>query len=146
MSDSIRSTQIFEVGTVFAPVADQDRALEFYLMKLGFEKRFDMIYSDGIRWIEVAPHGSMNRIALVPAQEGKATGSDQTICALSSKDIKADHADLLARGVDVDAQIGQNGTSRAGLVSSSVTVTDPVPPQFFFRDLDGNRFLVVQAG
>jgi hypothetical protein len=27
-----------------------------------------------------------------------------------------------------------------------VTVGDPVPPQFFFRDLDGNRFLIVESG
>jgi hypothetical protein len=38
------------------------------------------------------------------------------------------------------------GKSRPGLVSLDVTVSDPVPPQFFFRDLDGNRFLIVEPG
>jgi hypothetical protein len=27
-----------------------------------------------------------------------------------------------------------------------ITVGDPVPPQFFFRDIDGNRFLIVEPG
>jgi hypothetical protein len=31
-----------------------------------------------------------------------------------------------------------------GLVSLEATVADPVPPQFFFLDVDGNRFLIVQ--
>jgi hypothetical protein len=35
---------------------------------------------------------------------------------------------------------------RAGLVSLDVTIADPVPSQFFFRDTEGNRFLIVQPG
>jgi catechol 2,3-dioxygenase-like lactoylglutathione lyase family enzyme len=34
------------VGTVFVPVSDQDRALAFYVDKLGFEKRADLGYGD----------------------------------------------------------------------------------------------------
>ena len=33
---------------------------------------------------------------------------------------------------------------REGLVSIDVSIRDPVPPQFFFRDTDGNRFLIVE--
>ena len=35
-------------------------------------------------------------------------------------------------------------TTRPGLVSLEVIVEDPMPPQFFFRDIDGNRFLIVE--
>lgn len=59
-------------------------------------------------------------------------------------DIEADHATLRARGVDVDAEIARRGKRRAGLVSVAASVPNPVPSQFFFRDLDGNRFLIVQ--
>jgi hypothetical protein len=48
--------------------------------------------------------------------------------------------------VDVDAEIARAGTSRPGLVSLDSVVEDPVPPQFFFRDVDGNRFLIVGPG
>ncbi len=44
---------------------------------------------------------------------------------------------LRARGVDVDAEIARTGNSRPGLVSTQATIPDPVPPQFFFRDIEG---------
>lgn len=92
----------------------------------------------------MAPPGSTNAIALVAGTEGNPARGDQTYCAFATKDIEADHASLRARGVDVDAQIGRKGTSRPGLVSLEVIVEDPMPPQFFFRDIDGNRFLIVE--
>ena len=106
----------------------------------------DFRYGEVSRWIEVAPPGAANTIALVPPSEGKAPGGNQTYCAFASEDIEEDHATLRARGVDVDAGIARKGKRRPGLVSMDVTVRDPVPPQFFFRDLDGNRFLIVGSG
>lgn len=143
MSDIANATHISQVGTVFVPVSDQDRALDFYVGTLGFEKRGDFTYGGGNRWVEVAPSGSTIAIALVPPSEGRATADGETLCALASHDIEADHATLRARGVDVDAEIGRQGTSRPGLVSDQVTIRDPMPPQFSFRDPDGNRFLIV---
>jgi len=95
---------------------------------------------------EVAPPGSTIAIALVPPSEGRSEGSDETHCALTTQDIEADHATLSARGVEVDAEIARKGTPRPGLISMEVSVGDPVPPQFFFRDIDGNRFLIVEPG
>jgi len=48
----------------------------------------------------------------------------------ASEDVDADHASLRAQGVDVDETVMRMG--------------EPVPPMFFFRDADGNRFLIVQ--
>jgi catechol 2,3-dioxygenase-like lactoylglutathione lyase family enzyme len=146
MTDTANTTRISQVGAVFVPVADQDRALAFYVDKLGFEKRADFFYGGGHRWIEVAPPGAANSIALVPPSEGHSAGGDEAHCAFATEDIEADHAILIARGVDVDAEIAGTGKRRAGLVSLDVTVPDPVPPQFFFRDSEGNRFLIVQPG
>ncbi|MGI8778949.1 MAG: VOC family protein [Solirubrobacteraceae bacterium] len=144
MTDTENTTRISQVGAVFVPVADQDRALEFYLDKLGFEKRADFPYGGGSRWIEVAPPGAANTIALVPPSEGGSAGGDETHCAFATEDIEADHATLRARGVEVDAEIARTGKRRPGIVSIEATVGDPVPPQFFFRDIDGNRFLIVE--
>ncbi len=55
MTETQSTTAITEVATVIVPVADQDRALEFYVETLGFEKRMDMPYGDGNRWLEVVP-------------------------------------------------------------------------------------------
>ena len=135
---------ITEVGAVFVPVADQERALRFYVEVLGFEQRADFAYGDGHRWIEVAPPGAANTIALVPPTEGESPGGDEARCAFATDDIEADHAALLARGVETDAEVARAGKRRPGLVSLDASVADPVPAQVFFRDVDGNRFLLVQ--
>lgn len=146
MTDHDTATHISEVGAVFVPVTDQERSLAFYVDALGFEQRTDFSYGHGSRWIEVAPPGAANTIALVPGSEGVSARRDETHCAFATSDIEADHAALRAKGVDVDVAIARTGTSRSGLVSVEATIEDPVPAQFFFRDPDGNRFLVVQPG
>jgi catechol 2,3-dioxygenase-like lactoylglutathione lyase family enzyme len=144
MTNPANATHLRQVATVFVPVADQDRALNFYLDKLGFEKRVDFPYGNGSRWIEVAPPGSSNTISLVPQSEGKSAGGDEAHCAFMTDDIEADHRALRARGVAVDTEIARKGKHRSGLVSIEASIGDPVPSQFFFRDPDGNRFLIVQ--
>jgi catechol 2,3-dioxygenase-like lactoylglutathione lyase family enzyme len=146
MTKATNTPRIRQIATVFVPVADQDRALAFYLDKLGFEKRADFRYGDDSRWIEVAPSGSTIALALVPPNEGRFEHSDGARCAFTTQDIEADHADLRAKGVEVDAEIGRKGTPRPGLISPDVSVGNPFPPQFFFRDIDGNRFLIVDPG
>ncbi len=145
MNKQISITNISQVGTVFVPVSDQDQALDFYISKLGFEKRVDALYAGGKRWIEIAPPQSGINIALVPIEEGRPSFDDRTHCAFLTKDIQADFEILRKRGVDiVDEQIGKIGTSRLGLISTEVIIKDPMPLQFSFRDPDGNRFLLVQ--
>jgi lactoylglutathione lyase len=41
------------IGTITVQVTDQDKALEFYTQKLGFEKRSDEPMGPNQRWIEV---------------------------------------------------------------------------------------------
>ena len=139
------ATRIGEIGAIFVGVSDQDRALAFYRDTLGFEVRAEFTYGGGIRWIEVAPAGAINTIALVGPGEGRGGGDDRTYCAFATTDIEADHAHLRAHGVDVE-EIASAGGSRVGLLSTDATVPDPVPAQFLFRDPDGNRFLIVQPG
>jgi catechol 2,3-dioxygenase-like lactoylglutathione lyase family enzyme len=147
MDDSAAKSSINEIGTIFVPVKDQDRSLEFFVGKLGFEKRIDFVYGvEEVRWIEVAPPGAGNTISLVPADEGTAPSSDRTFCAFGTTDIEADHALIKAAGVEVDESIATQGGSRQGLIGLDATITDPVPAQFLFRDPDGNRFLIVQPG
>ena len=131
MAETSTSTHITQVGTVIVPVSDQDRALAFYLDALGFEKRADMPFGRGDRWVEVAPAGATTTVALIPPREGDPTGVDTRV-AFSTQDIDADHASLRAKGVDVDEEVMRMG--------------DPVPPMFFFRDQDGNTLLMVETG
>ncbi len=130
-TSTANKTTISQVGTVIVPVSDQDRAIAFYTDKLGFEQRADIPFGNGDRWVEVAPAGAATTIALVPPREGDPVGIEMRT-AFTSEDIDADHASLKASGVDVDEEVMRMG--------------DPVPPMFFFRDPDGNKFLFVQRG
>jgi len=46
---------ITHIRVVTIAVRDQDKALDFYVNKLGFEKRADEPMGGGARWVEVAP-------------------------------------------------------------------------------------------
>jgi catechol 2,3-dioxygenase-like lactoylglutathione lyase family enzyme len=116
-------THITQVQTVAIPVADQARALDFYIGTLGFEKRRDLPFGN-TRWIEVAPPGAATTIALIPAGSRIPAG-----IRLASQDAAADHADLRARGADADPEIIRMG--------------DQVPPMFSVHDPDGNTLVVV---
>ncbi len=128
MAEIVPSAQITGVRTVGVPVTDQDRALAFYLDRLGFEKRTDFPMGAGERWVEVAPPGASTSIALVRPGPGGQAGIDTQV-RLTTRDAEADHASLRAGGVDVDAEILR---------------WEGVPPMFSFRDPDGNRLVIVE--
>jgi catechol 2,3-dioxygenase-like lactoylglutathione lyase family enzyme len=123
-------TRVNKIGTVVIPVADQDRAIEFYVEKLGFEKRVDVPVGNDYRWVEVAPGDAVTTIAVVPPPPGGSTGNRETGIGLQTDDIDAYHAELKAHGVDVDPEASRMG--------------DPVPPLFWLRDPEGNTLMVVQ--
>jgi hypothetical protein len=57
------------------------------------------------------------------------------------EDVDADHADLRARGVDVDEAILRMGDP---VVHWGGAVLAGLPPMFLLRDPDRNSFLIVQ--
>jgi lactoylglutathione lyase len=122
-------TRITQLRTVGVPVTDQARALDFYAGTLGLEKRLDVPFGEGKRWIEVAPPGAATTIALVAEKENQPTGRDTGI-RLVTADAAAKHADLLARGVDADPEVLR---------------WPGVPAMFAFRDPDGNTLEIVEA-
>jgi catechol 2,3-dioxygenase-like lactoylglutathione lyase family enzyme len=122
-------SHITKLGRIIVPVADQDAAIAFYTGKLGFSLAADVPFGQGERWVEVAPAQGGVTLALVPPR-GEQRPGVKTGIALESSDVRADHAELKACGVDVDDDlIGGDGT---------------VPLLFFFRDTDGNQLMVVQ--
>ena len=118
------------VGRVCVSVAVTDRAIEFYVDTLGFEKVVDVPMGPDMRWVEVKPNGHETNIALAPPPPGQPAGAQQTGICIDTTDIDADHAALKAAGVDVDEEISRFG--------------GPVPPMFWFRDPDGNSLLIVE--
>ena len=88
MTETTTTTHITQVGTVIVPVSDQEKAIAFYTEKLGFEKRTDVPFGNGDRWVEVAPAGAETTVAIVKPRPGEETGVETRI-ALSSSDIDA---------------------------------------------------------
>ena len=119
-----------QVGRVCVTVADTDRAIDFYVNTLGFEKVVDVPMGDAGRWVEVAVSGTPTTIALAPPPPWADAGGSQTGICLDTSDVDADHATLKQAGADVDAEVTRWG--------------GPVPPMFWLRDPDGNSLIVVE--
>ncbi len=126
---STTQTHIRDLCLVCIPTPDQDRAIEFY-ERLGFETRTDVPFGGGYRWIEVYPPEGSAGIALAPPRPGSEVTPAETGITLATDDIDATHAELQARGVDVDAEVSRMG--------------DPVPPMFWLRDPTGHSLMVVE--
>jgi predicted enzyme related to lactoylglutathione lyase len=120
-----------KIANIIVPVTDQDRMLAFYTEDLGLEKRADVPFGNGDRWIEVAAAGAETPIALCPPGPNGTAGDKDTGITLETGDIDALHAELGARGVDVDEEISRMG--------------DPVPPIFWLRDPEANSLMVVEV-
>ena len=118
-----------KVATVIIPVSNQDAMIDFYVDKLGFEKRIDIPFGNGYRWVEVGLGETETTVALAPPPEGAPSGGRETGISLFSDNVEGYHAQLKSDGVDVDDEISQMG--------------DPVPPMFWLRDPEGNSLLVV---
>ena len=119
-----------QVGRVTVSVSDTDRAIDFYVDTLGFEKVVDVPMGDAGRWVEVQLAGTPTTIALAPPPPGTEAGGGQTGICLDTTDVDADHATLKAAGADVDPEVTRWGGT--------------VPPMFWLRDPDGNSLIVVQ--
>lgn len=124
------ASKVNKVATVIIPVSDQDKALDFYVGKLGFDKTIDVPFGGQYRWIEVGLPGESTTIALAPPREGEPTVGRETGISLQTDDIDGYHKRLRDAGVEVDEQVQRMG--------------DPVPPMFWFRDPEGNTLMVVQ--
>lgn len=125
---------ITHVGTVSVYVADQDRAKDFYVNKLGFELRQDAPLSPGAknRWLAVAPKGATTEVVLYLPDENwehyrQVVGKSQSV-TFNVSDMKALQADLRAKGVEF------------------VTEPDPQPwgTNAIIRDSEGNSLILVE--
>jgi lactoylglutathione lyase len=118
-------TTITDIGTVGIPVSDQDKAVEFFVGTLGFEKRLDVRMGESFRWVTVAAPSASTSVALIT---GPNPGADTGI-RFMVPDAEAEHTAMRARGIEVGDLLRWPG----------------VPPMFEFKDADGNRFEIVEG-
>ena len=124
---------------VVVPVSDVERAKSFYAEQLGFHVDHDTKISEGNRIVQLTPPGSGCSIVIgegefVPAMEPGSLRGLQLVVP----DIRAAHAELAGRGVEVgDVQV---------LGESPTPQPDPLDNVgfLFFSDPDGNAWAVQQ--
>jgi predicted enzyme related to lactoylglutathione lyase len=121
---------ITTASTVGIYVSDQDRALDFYANKLGFEKLVDEPMGGGSRWIEVAPRGAETHLVLFtpPGQEDRIGTFSNVV--FSCEDIESTHEELRNRGVEFTEEPSEQPW---GLWAQ-------------FKDQDGNEFGLIERG
>ena len=108
---------ITRVSSVGVRAGDQDRAIDFYVGKLGFEKRRDEPMGPDARWVEVAPAGA--ETVVVPFTPGLIFACD---------DIKATFDELRGRGVEFTEEPSEQAWGRLAQ----------------FKDPDGNEHGLIE--
>ena len=113
-----------KVGTITVGVSNQDRALDFYVNKLGFEKIDDQPMSETERWLEVAPPGAQTHLMLGLRGQSGSNKTGMTGFVLHTDNIEETCATLKARGVTITQEL----------------TTEPWGKWAQFSDLDDNEF------
>jgi catechol 2,3-dioxygenase-like lactoylglutathione lyase family enzyme len=85
---------------VQVPVSDVDRAIAFYVDRVGFHLDHDHQVSDDLRFVQLTPPGSACSIALGTGLATMAPGSVEGMQMVVT-DVEAAHQELSGRGVDV---------------------------------------------
>jgi catechol 2,3-dioxygenase-like lactoylglutathione lyase family enzyme len=116
-----------QVVSVSVPVSDQEQAKEFYVDTLGFELLVDNSCREGMRWIEVAPHGSATSLMLTSGMD-PSLSSLYRVVVVATDDIQPIHEELVAKGVSFD------------LPPTEVSYGT----QAVFRDPDGNALVLLE--
>ena len=115
-------------GIKFAsvPVADQEKALQFYTTKLGFSVVTDQPFNDKQRWIELGIPGADTELVLfTPDGHENRIGTFQAI-SFWTKDVQKTYEELSSRGVEF---LGPPKSADWGTAA-------------VFKDPDGNQFVL----
>jgi catechol 2,3-dioxygenase-like lactoylglutathione lyase family enzyme len=97
-----QAVHLDKISYVTLFVTDQDKAIDFYCTKLGFEKRGDNQVPNGPRFVVVGLKGQPLQVSLWPGTKGvsaKAPGYLPGVIFVESPDVEAAFAGLKARGV-----------------------------------------------
>lgn len=122
------------------PVADVERAKEFYAEKLGFNVDTDAQLSDDFRVVQLTPPGSGCSIILMTKGAQMEPGTlkgPQLVVA----DLRATRQELAERGVEVsEVQVIDGGPPRPAEPDDQLDYRGFV----FFEDPDGNGWAIQQ--
>ena len=132
----------WKLEVVIVPVADVDRAKEFYADKLGFPVDVDHQAGDAFRIVQVTPPGSGCSLVF-----GIGLGSDTAPGSVKGNqfvvsDIEAAHAHLEANGIANGGIVHFGG---GGMVPGPHPTREKFGSFIFFDDPDGNTWAVQEG-
>ena len=117
----------WKIELIHVPVSDVDRAIEFYVDKVGFNLDHDQRVSDELRFVQLTPPGSACSIAF-----GEGLGATLAPGSLDVIQVVIDDADAALE------QLREQGVDALG-------VDEQAWGRFVtFRDPDGNRWTLQQ--
>ena len=117
---------ITQVKFVSIPTSDQDRALQFYTQKMGFEVATDQVFDASQRWIELRIANSATRVVLFTPP-----GHESRIGSFFNGSFACD---------DVDYTYGR--MSAKGVEFEGPPEKQPWGTFAKFKDPDGNTFVL----
>lgn len=132
-----------KLEVVVVPVSDIDRAIDFYGEKVGFNVDADTTFPGDIRVVQLTPPGSGCSITFLKGFGAQMEPGSLQGLQLTVSDIRAAHAELSGRGVDVsDVQkVDQEKGEFVPLEGDA----EPYNGFIFFNDPDGNGWAVQQG-
>ena len=126
------------IGGKVVMVSDQKSALDFYVNKLGLQKRVDMQFGQ-MRWLEVAPENSQSTISLMApnpkimppqvAENAKKSIGSPTGIWFYTNNIQSTYNELKQNGVNISEPQKQDW---GGIMS-------------VIKDQDGNEYQLISA-
>lgn len=146
---TVDTTLQFRLEVVVIPIADFDRAKDFYANVLGWRVDAEANLDSGYRLMQVTPPGSSTSVIFgTQVTAAQAGSSDGLLLAVG--DIQTGREHLRSRGVDVsevfhDAGGGRGGGFHIGDEQRS-SGADPERRSYAsyasFKDPDGNRWIL----
>ena len=129
-SEDLRSlTMIKQIKFVSIPVADQNRALDFYTEKLGFTIITDQPFDDKQRWIELRVPKAETRVVLFTMEGDEKRIGSMMPATFACDDIDKTYEELKKRGVEFDGPPEKQ----------------PWGSYAMFKDSEGNKFVIATS-
>lgn len=119
-----------KIELIFVPVTDVDRAIDFYVEKLGFTLDMQARVDENTRFVQVTPPSSACSIAFGEGITEMTPGSQNSIQAVVA-DAREAHRELLERGVlasDVETLAWGSFTSFDDPDGNTWTLQELPPP------------------
>jgi predicted enzyme related to lactoylglutathione lyase len=123
---NLDSTMIIQIKFVSIPVADQNRALDFYTEKLGFTIITDQPFDDKQRWIELRVPKAETRVVLFTTDEDKNRVGTFMNVSYTCDNLQKTYEELRARGVEFE----------------NPPKKEPWGSYAIFKDSEGNKFVL----